>query len=104
MQSATDLFAAMASWAQAQGDRTDVTVKFRAPSTTYPKNLASVELETADAVGTVTIWDSGECETDVMSKTDPDRHLIRTGEVSTAADVVTGLDSAIAFALQLPQT
>lgn len=102
MQSAADLFAAMAAWAQAQGDRTDVTVTFRAPSTAYPKNSASVELETGDTLGLVTIWDSGEYETDLGSKTDPDRHLTRSGEVSTAEDVVAGLDSAIEFALQLP--
>jgi hypothetical protein len=97
--SGAHLFAAMASWTQAQADRADVMVRLRAPSTRYPKNSASVELETVGALGQVTFWDSGECETDLGSKTDPDRTLIRSGQVSTPEEVAAVLDSAIEFAL-----
>ena len=92
----------MAAWAQAQGSRTAVTMRVRPLSTGYPKNSASVELEIGDALGLVTIWESGECKIDLGSKTDAHRTLIRSGEVSTAEEVDAWLDSAIEFASQLP--
>ena len=96
------LFTSMAAWAQTHGDRTDVTVRLRRPSTRYPKNSATVAFETDSALGQVTVWDSGECETDLGSTWDPDRTLIRSDEVSTAEEVAADLDSALDFALRLP--
>jgi hypothetical protein len=102
MPSGAQLFAAMVAWAQTHGDRTDVTVRLRGPSNKYPKNCATVQIETGSALGQVTVWDTGECETDLGSTWDPDRTLIRSREVSTAEEVAAVLDYALDFALQLP--
>jgi len=52
-------------------------------------------------MGQIILWESGECEVDLGSTTDPARTLIKSARLSSRAALVDLLDEAMLFCHEL---
>ena len=71
---------------------------FRETTSCPQKPSAWVECEDPSVVGMGTMWDTGECDIDLGSTTDPDVTMIQTRQLASAEDVTRALTDAMDFA------
>jgi hypothetical protein len=67
----------------------------------FDKAAAVVEIEEPAVMGQIILWESGECEVDLGSTTDPARTLIKSARLSSRAALVDLLDEAMLFCHEL---
>jgi hypothetical protein len=85
---------ALRSWADAYaraGGRRDVDVRFEEGQDDRPKQSAWIIADAAHATGQLTIWESGECDTEAASATG-DTILLRSRTLRSSSAVMAVAD------------
>lgn len=95
-----DLLAVMRSWVDQRGHEAlfqPWLVYRETVQDSWSKRAALIEFEDPSTMGQVTVWDTGECEVDLGSTTDPARTLIRSIQVSSGEQLIQTLEEAVTF-------
>ncbi len=58
-------------------------------------------MEEPEVMGQVILWETGECEVDLGSTSDPARTLIKTAQLSSTEELLTLMDEIVAFCQEL---
>jgi hypothetical protein len=98
----TDLRMALRQWVDRRGATglNKPWVVFRESDSDRPKRAAWIEVEDPDVMGQLIIWESGECEVDLGSTSDPSKTLIRSLKLLTNEDLDRLLEEVIEFCAQ----
>jgi hypothetical protein len=89
----------LGEWVEQRGRKGQLRpwLVFKPPNSLLRKRAAVVEVEEPAVMGQVTLWETGECEVDLGSTTDPNKTLIKSYHVVSTTDLLGVLGEAMDF-------